>query len=173
MDAEKLAVALKVEIKYVTKGEKLYNTIINPFDVKDYKIIYCDILKTYGLIASRLEIIRNFVLICDGYYVNLTLTNKSKCAGAFWYFIQAWGLVYSIEEVENITEVKKNTIFKAFDNIIIYINAKRIKNPAPVAIENFENRYNELRRYLTENKTKIIDIKFEKRFKKYYNYYDF
>ena len=161
--------------KYITYGIKTYARELLPFNditIRGYVNIIFEQIKKLNLntslidrILSHQEIVYDLVEFSILFYIGDGITIKTKVAGIFLYI--------GIDEKTIITllDIGKNTIYKFYDLLIVYSNAKsRIDG---LYAENFKNRYNQLNEYLKFRKIEIIKFPESGRFLKYKKKYIF
>ena len=116
------------------------------------------------------QIIVDFVKICYYYYIGYDTTIKTKCIGIIYYICQVKD-VNMPQEFINYTGIGKNTLYKFFDKLVVYLHAKSVigcKYP-----KNFDYRRKELNRFISSRGLKLIQIQLKGRFLKFLDNYEF
>lgn len=173
---EKISAIFGISQKYITDGIKAFNKHLLPFDKVSIETLVLEFLNNVreffdpSFYDNYKQIIVDFVKICYYYYIGYDTTIKTKCIGIIYYICQVKDITMP-QEFINYTGIGKNTLYKFFDKLVVYLHAKSVagcKYP-----QNFNYRRLELNRFIESRGLKLIQIQLKGRFLKFLDTYEF
>ncbi len=173
---EKLSAIFGIHQKYITEGIKTFNKELLPFDKVSIETIVLDFLNNtrkffnsdfYDLYK---QIIVDFVKICYYYYIGYDTTIKTKCVGIIYYICQVKDITMPTEFIEY-TGTGKNTLYKFFDKLVVYLHAKSVAGCRYP--QHFNFRREQLNRFIESRGLGLLQINLKGRFLKFLNNFEF
>jgi hypothetical protein len=157
---------------FITRGMGLYLKCMNPFQNKNTEEYVNSILINYPQeLLEYKQIYMDLIDISNALYISREFTIRTKCAGITWLLCKHKGVALSLQLLEKKLGMVKPTIYKFYDKLVMYANAKRRLNGPDNG--GFANRRTQLLRYFEMRGISVPEIHEKGRFAKYYKIYAF
>lgn len=166
-----------VKQRHLTDAHKLIQYELAPFDNTSIKE-YCDglfkeliHLKIYlNLEPNIYQFIIKLMVISVVYYIGHDRRLGTLFYSIIYYLQNTGDIKYDCDLIFKAVHIQKNTIYKYYDMLLIYLNCKEMVGGTT---ENFIYRHMQLVEFFTEEKIKILPLYNESRLEKYKKIYVF